>query len=349
MIRFDKTQVQRVLISRSRFLGDVILTTPLIAALRQALPQAQLAYLTEEAFAPVLKHHPHLDEVIAFSRQWSIAQQFRFYHRLRRQRFDLAIDLFGNPRTALMTWLTGARFRVGGDHRGRRGFYNLRVASPKRDIDAVAHHLLCLEVLGLPSEKTQPRVVVSAAEQAEAESALRTIGVDTVQPLVGLHPGASWPNKRWPVRHFAEVAQRLAAQGVQVIVTQATSEQALAAELQRLAPGVRLVPVVPLRTIAAILSLLSVYVSNDCGVMHLAAGLGTPTIGLFGPSPPGIWFPYERNAGHQALFFKIACRPCHQNYCPLGHLDCQERLDPEVVTAAVIERLELSEMSKSTQ
>ncbi|MDZ7344051.1 MAG: hypothetical protein ONA90_06015, partial [candidate division KSB1 bacterium] len=79
-------------------------------------------------------------------------------------------------------------------------------------------------------------------------------------------------------------------------------------------------------------------VSNDCGVMHLAVAVGTPTIGLFGPSQPHIWFPYDHTAGHIALMQPIDCRPCHKNYCPLGHLDCQNQLMPERVAAVVLER-----------
>jgi ADP-heptose:LPS heptosyltransferase len=162
--------------------------------------------------------------------------------------------------------------------------------------------------------------------------------------MVGLHPGATWPNKRWPEKYFAELARLLIDKNVQILITQGPGEESIASEMMRQISlrkptGAVSLPMLNLRQLASVQKQMQVFVSNDCGVMHLAVAAGTPTIGLFGPSQPHIWFPYDRAAGHAALWHEIECRPCHKNFCPLGHLDCQNKLLPERVAAAVMERL----------
>jgi len=332
-----KRDFQHILISRLRFMGDVILTTPLIKRLREVFPQARLVYLTESPFAPLLENNPHLDEVIAFSSRQSLGNQIRFYRNLRRRRFDLAIDLFGNPRSAILIWMTGAGVRIGGAHRGRGRLYTLRLPEPHGQLNAIDHHLRSLEALGIEatSKTTQVFLTVNENEWARQFLVERNISPDHV--TAGLHPGATWPNKRWPTRYFAQVARDLHANNIQVVVTQGPGEAELANEVKCLAPQVVVIPVLPIRKVAAIQSHLRVFVSNDCGVMHLAVAVGTPTVGLFGPGQPEIWFPYRGNNGHLSLAHEIECRPCHKNFCPLGHLHCQEKLAPARVIESVLQ------------
>lgn len=330
---------QRILLSRLRFMGDVILTTPVVRRLREAYPAAEIVYLTEAAFAPLLAHNPHVDEVIAFSPQQSHAQQIRLYRHLRRRRFDLVLDLFGNPRTALMTWLTGARVRIGGDFRCRGKLYNFRVPPPNVEMSAIDFHLRSLQLLGLATTSKYTEIFLTPDERLWAQSFLFMQNIDPAKPVVALHPGATWPNKRWPEKYFAEVSNHLQKNGVQVVVTQGPGETGIVQELQRLSPAATILPVLSLRETAAIQHQCKAVVANDCGIMHLAVAVGTPTIGLFGPSQKEIWFPYEITKGHLALDIPIDCRPCHKNYCPLQHTDCQNLLPPFRVIDEVMQRL----------
>lgn len=342
-------RIQRILLSRLRFMGDVILTTPLIRRLKEIFPEAQLSYLTQDAFAPLLWHNPHLDEVVAFPVRGNLAAQARFYYQLRQRHFDLAIDLFGNPRTALMTWLTGAAIRVGGDFRGRGKLYNVRVPAPPAEPHAIDFHWRSLEALGIAKGDHHTEIFIVEEEKQWARKFLQDLKINWSEPLVGLHPGATWPNKRWPEKYFAALARQLCERNVQVVITQGPGEENVVMEVRRqISPpelakgrsaGITLLPVLSLRQLASVQQQMRVFVSNDCGVMHLAVAAGTPTIGLFGPSQPQIWFPYDQRADHLALWQPVECRPCHQNFCPLGHLDCQNQLAPERVLAAVMERL----------
>ncbi|MCI0691217.1 lipopolysaccharide heptosyltransferase II [candidate division KSB1 bacterium] len=343
----NKTSVRRILLSRLRFMGDVILTTPLIRRLKAAFPEARLSYLTQDTFAPLLFHNPHLDEVIAWPVSGSITEQGRVYYQVRQRRFDVAIDLFGNPRTALMTWLTGAPIRVGGDFRGRGKLYNVRVPAPITELNAIDFHWRGLEALGIDKGDNRTEIFLSEEEKKWARNYIEEMSLDMTRPIVGLHPGATWPNKRWPEKYFAELARQLVGKKIQVLFTQGPDEEKIVMEvMQQISPSQRTgaaniisLPLLDLRRLASMQKQMQVFVSNDCGVMHLAVAAGTPTIGLFGPSQPHIWFPYDRAAGHLALWHEIECRPCHKNFCPLGHLNCQNELLPERVAAAVLERL----------
>jgi len=332
--------ISRILLSRLRFMGDVILTTPLIRQLRLAFPHAHLAYLTEDTFAPLLHHNPNLDEIIALHLPGSrgekglqsLVQQAKFIRRLRQKKFDLAIDLFGNPRTALLTWLSGARWRVGGDFRGRGLLYNLRVALPNEKLDAIAFHQLSLEKIGLHSGDKKTEIFLAEDEIRAAQAYLEKKGFDLSQPIVGLHPGATWPNKRWPVASFMELAKALLAEEVQVFVSCGPGEQEITAAMHAIDhAGLAIGEVLPLRQLAAILKLLNLSISNDCGVMHLAVAVDTPTFGIFGPGEPNIWFPYCKELGHRTFWADIECRPCHKDFCPLGTLACMHKTTPDMV------------------
>ena len=346
-------RIHRILLSRLRFMGDVILTTPLIRQLKKTFPAARLNYLTQDTFAPLLLHNPNLDEVISFPPHSSLMVQARFYRQLRQRRFDLAIDLFGNPRTALMTWATGAKIRVGGDFRGRGKLYNVRVPAPPVEPNAIDFHWRSLIALDIEKGDDRTEIFMAPAEKKWARDCLNGFKIDLSRPVVGLHPGATWANKRWPEKYFAELALQLFKKDIQIIISQGPGEEAIAQEViwrisaQQRDATIVLLPVLSLRQLAGVQQQMRVFVSNDCGVMHLAVAVGTPTIGLFGPSQPPIWFPYDQAAGHLALWQPIECRPCHQNFCPLGHLDCQNKLEPERVFAAVMERLPVKRIDEA--
>jgi lipopolysaccharide heptosyltransferase II len=333
--------IQKILVTRLRFMGDVILTTPLIRNLRQHFPKAYIAYLTEERFVPLLQNNPYLDEIIPFYPQANILQQLHLISTLRKKSFDLTLDLLGSPRTAILLWLTGAPHRIGRPFRFRRMFYNHLISGENRKVTAVEFHLESLKPLGVNFENRPPMIFLAMEEKIWAENYLNRLGINSNKPLFGLHPGGSWPNKLWPVERFAELAQKILAAGGQVLLTHGPGEDWLVRKIvAHTSSAIWSTGVLPLRKLAALLSKLDVYVTNDCGPMHLAAAVGTRTFGIFGPGEPEIWFPYESTSGHRAILQEIECRPCHKNYCPLGTLECMDRIEVEAVFKYVQDSLD---------
>lgn len=343
--------VKRILVSRLRFMGDIILTTPLLRALGEAYPTAKITYLAETPYISLLQNHPFVHERAAFDfkglRQMGplaqLQHQVRFLKKLRHAKFDLAIDLFGNPRSALQVWLSGARIRVGGDFKGRGKLYNLRINYRNLRIDAIQFHLKTLEPLGIeiPANPVT-EIFTTSEEDQQAQVFLKSKGLDGTQPIIGIHPGATWPAKMWFWERFAALVQQIQTElKLPVLLTHGPGEESRITKIQQALPQkIPTTGVLSLRELAAVLKKLSVYVSNDCGPLHLAVAVGTKTLGIFGPGEPDIWFPYDTNRGHRFLHKAQACWPCHKDFCK--NKDCMRAIEVNEVFETVREMLSIN-------
>jgi ADP-heptose:LPS heptosyltransferase len=198
------------------------------------------------------------------------------------------------------------------------------------------HHLAFGVPLDAFRAPGKPAVFPRSEEIERARDLLESKGVETRRPdrpRMGLHPGGKWEVKRWPVHAFAEVATRLSEEwNATVVAFTGPGETEHTERLANLAgEDVVVLPVLPVRTVAAVLSLLDGMVVSDGGIMHLSAAVGTPTVGIFGSAEPDIWFPYEPYGPFVPAYVPLECRPCHQHVCPLGHTDCLNKLTPETV------------------
>jgi lipopolysaccharide heptosyltransferase II len=337
---------QRILLTRMRFIGDIVLTTPVIRSVRAACPDAHIAYMGERDAVSLLEGNPFLDEIIPYDYSRSgVLEQVRVGFLLRERRFDLVVDLFGNPRSALLTRLSGAPVRVGPDRRDRGRLYTIRVADDGKPKTAVEFHNQYIAAAGIPPVASKTELFLTAEERRDAVSYLRWIcgegkTLDPARPIVGIHPGATWPAKRWLPERFAELADTVRAKlGAHVIITAGPGDaEAVSALGTSAVSAPSILNVLPLRQLAAVISCCSVFVSNDGGPMHIAAALGVPTVGIFGPGEDSIWFPYDPAAGHTPLRKDVPCHPCHLDYCNRGgegYMECMRLLAVNDVLAAV--------------
>ncbi len=344
------TEYHRILLTRLKFIGDIVLTTPLIHTLRDRFPKAYIAYLGDKSGVSLLEQNPYLDEIfsIDFSRN-TVFQQMGLFYRLNRKKFDLVVDLFCNPRSALLSYATQASVRVGGDLPGRGKLYTVRIKDDGVPKSAVEFHYQSLKAAGIDAKYFAPEIFLTADEKKESSRYLEWQGIDFARPIVALHPGGSWPAKLWPAERFADLADSLIAKThAQIILTKGPKDTDAAGKVERAAVGgVLSLPVLPLRQLAAILSLCSVYVANDSGPMHIAAAVGTPTVGLFGPGEENIWFPYTSafpggSSKNIALRKDVPCHPCHLDVCNRtgnGYMECMNLLSVNEVFHAVRERI----------
>jgi lipopolysaccharide heptosyltransferase II len=328
-----------------RFIGDVVLTTPIIRAVRSAYPKAHIAYLAETEAASLLENNPHLDEIIAYDIKRNIFSQLLFFRRLHAQKYDLVIDFFGNPRTAILTYATGSGVRVGIDGRARSGLYTHRIKDDPRPKTAIQFYFQFLQALGVEPTSTKTEIFLTEDERREARIYLQWNGIDVERPTVTLHPGASWPAKVWPSDRFAQLADYLIANlGAQVILTQGPKDRETVAEVSRRCVGnIKILEALPLRQLAAVLSHVDVVVANDSGPMHIAVAVGTKTIGIFGPGEENIWFPYDTSEGHLSLRKDVWCHPCHLDFCDKEgdeYMKCMKLLEVQEVLEAVRSRLQ---------
>ena len=284
----------RVLVTRLDYLGDVVLSLPLVDALRAQFPGVEIDYLARRPGADLLAGDERFARVLAL--EAGVLAGVRTARALRGRRYHSVIDLYSNPRSAWLSWFSGARIRVGGDRRGRRRLYThpVRVPSSLRAVTDV--FLAYGAAVGVEARTAgKPTLAVTPSERTAAEDVLSRCGARAGRVRVGIHPGGKWSVKRWPPEKFAALVERVRSRGGAEVVlfTGPGEHDATRAVQERCPDGVRVLPELGVRTAAAVIAQLDAMVACDGGIMHVAVAVGTPTVGIFGSSECDIWFPYE--------------------------------------------------------
>jgi heptosyltransferase I len=306
----------RIALVKLSALGDVVHALPVAATLRAARPEARLVWIVERREAAVLRGHPALDEVIvADTRGWrrartpsavraALADLSALRRRLAGCRFDVALDLQGLMKSGLITAACRAPLRVGFDTSWGREplhalFLNRRVAPPAGR-HVVEQYLALLAPLGIEQHRLRFPLPATPAVEARMEEWLASAGLKPHRRLVVLNPGAGRADKRWPVPHFIALARKLAHDAAaHVLVTWGPGEEGAARAIVEGSGAAVPAPPTDLDALLALLRRASVMVAADTGPLHMAAALGTPCVGLYGPTSPARNGPY--GAGHRAL------------------------------------------------
>jgi heptosyltransferase-2 len=327
----------RILLVRFGSLGDVLLTTPLIRVLRTRHPAATISALTKQVWAPLLSANPHLDEVIAVAPGQSLVPLAR---ALRSARFTHLLDLHGSVRTRVLRLLVPGGWS-GYDARRRARLVLIRT---QRDVypdrlPVAERYFEAAHELDVTPDEHSVDLFTSPAAEARAEAWLARAGLDVDRPLVALAPGAAHATKRWPAPHWRRLAADLTSRGFSVAVIGGPGDRGIAADVVSTAgsQAASAAGELDLQASGALLRRARVAVTGDTGPMHLATGVGTPVVALFGPTVEHFgFFPYRARA--VVLERQLPCRPCSTKggpRCPLGHHRCLE----DIVPAEVLERL----------
>lgn len=290
----DLDTVRRVLLVRLRSIGDTVLMTPCISAIKAWRPAVEIDVLLEPFCAPLLEAHPGVSRVVRAGR--SLGERARAARELRRRRYDLAIDLNGGTTAALLALASGARWRAGFAGYRNAWLRNVHVTSShhvwgRTDVHTVEHQLALVAGIGIPVAGAGPTsLAVASAAQDELEAFLGERGLAD-RPFAVLHPEASLPSKRWPADRFARLASTLAERYglAPVVIGQGAGiVRAAAGDAGVAAPGL------PLSNVMALLARASLFVGNDSGPAHIAAAFERPAVVVFGPSNVDLWRPWSR-------------------------------------------------------
>ncbi|MDX2176379.1 MAG: glycosyltransferase family 9 protein [Candidatus Sumerlaeia bacterium] len=348
----------RILIVRLSAIGDVLHALPVLDALRRALPEARIGWLVEETSAPFLEGHPQLDTLYAIPRKrWrgrSFLRSFRgevvpYFRRVRADGWDAALDLQGLAKSAMAARASGAPRRVafaGALAREMSGLLATdRVAPGPEEAHVVRKNLALLRALGVePPPDARGRLPLRPEERDKAAQSLRAAGWRG-EPLAGLNLGAGWATKRWSPAAFAALGRLLRERhGLRPVVIWGPKEEAWRDECLAGLEGAEgfAAPPTTLRELAAVVSLLDLFVGGDTGPTHLAALLDVPTVAVFGASDPLRNGPWPPENAVVAARSGLACMPCWKTRCPLAepeHLGCLRGLAPEAVADAAAEIL----------
>ena len=287
--QFDLDQIRRILILRMGPLGETLLTTPVIRALRRRFPKAYIAYMVAPGREDLVSANPNLNEVITYS--VSIP---KLIYGMAKRSFQMVVILQPTFRLVLHTFLARIPFRIGFETNSGKGRL-LHAAVPNNiDQHEAARYLDVVRGIGIEPDSEEPEMFVNTAAQGWAADFLVGAGISPDRPLIGLNPGSGSESRRWSKAGFAQVGDQLHQKyDAQIFITAGDAEGSLPhdiADLMSCSPVI-LTGITPMQ-LGAILQKCRLYISNDTGPMHMSTAVKTPTIALFGASNPRQWGPH---------------------------------------------------------
>jgi len=328
---------EKILALQFKYFGDAVLMTPALRALRRNFPQGEIHLLVPEEIAPLFQHLTWINRVWPMPRRRgsaSLRETWPLIRALRREHFDRSVDFASNDRGAILSFLIGARRRLcwaePGGFFGRKFFYNDRVApenNPPHESMRLAQLLSGWQIAPPDSWEAEIR-----PDPALAEAARKILPADDA---VICHVASSQQKKEWPTAHWAEFHRLATDAGYQLVFTTARGEReaALMAGLGKFAPDAKILPAIAeLPLFLAVLNRGAAFISGDTGPLHFAAGLGVPTISLFGPTSPARWAP--TGARHRVLTGGVCVCDGHSAICQAAR-HCLAEISPQQVLAAL--------------
>jgi heptosyltransferase-3 len=308
-------------------MGDCLLLTAPIRALKEEFPEFHVTILVEPRFAGCFDGNPDVDEILIAANKYSVGA------RLLTRRFDAVVNLHGGPTSLLYSCLSWGK-RIGAEHYQGAKLYHGIVPSPEPHAHTVESTMALLRWLGV--RRDQPpalRYEVHPTEAARMQEKLKG------RPYVVIHPGSMLETKRWNAERFGELAQGLAARGFTIVVTAGAGEESLASHVARETDGTIILLGLTIPELAELLRGARLYVGNDSGPTHLAAAVGTPSVAVWGSSDSTRWRPWS--IGHRVVQNPFECNPCPGYRCLVADSPlCIESVTVEQVNAAVEELLE---------
>jgi len=325
-----------ILIVPYMWIGDFVRCHTVVSLLRERFPDRPIDMLTTRTVAPLVDYMPGVRKGLAFDlprKRLSLSRHRALADLLRAERYGDALIMPRTWKSALAPFLAGIPRRTAFIGEMRFGLVNDPRGGEKnlpRMVDRCAA-LALPKRTAVPQDLPLPQLIVppEVLPQWRARINLPANG----QPVAVLAPGAVGPSKRWP--DYGALAARLAELGFAVWVVGGPDEKALAAEIARSAPQTRDLTGTDLRNAILALAAATVAVSNDSGLLHVAAAIGTPSIGIFGPTSPWHWAPLNPLAAVIETTTDVPCRPCHKPTCRFQHHHCMRDIPMEQVAAAV--------------
>ena len=317
----------------------MVLAQPLLKVLHARHPGLALDVLAPRWTLPLLARMPEVRRAIESPFDHGdlrLGDRRRLGRDLAQEGYERAIVLPNTFKSALAPFFAGIRIRTGYIGELRHWLLNDARKLDEKSLPQLAQRYA---VLALPRGVSLPQPLPTLAlrvDEAARRAVIARLGLDRARPAAALCPGAEFgPAKRWPVRHFAELAHGLAAHGCAVWLIGSQNDRDAGAEIDRSAGGVcrNLCGETTLTEAIDLLASCALVVSNDSGLMHVAAALGRPLVALYGSSSPAYTPPLSADA--RILKLDLPCSPCFQRECPLGHFNCMLQLTPDKVLAAI--------------
>jgi heptosyltransferase II len=340
-------QIKKILIIQTAFIGDVILTTPMIRWAKTGLHDPDIHVLVIPTTKNVLENNPYIDNIILYDKRGKDKGLFGFIRliwKLKKANYSLIISPHRSLRSALIARFAGAEKRIGFHNSSGALLFTDRVKYNPA-LHELDRDLSLLNFANLQITDRRPQVFPDNEDDRIAANIFRECNIQHQSGPVALSPGSVWSTKKWPEDYYKELVKLLVAQGIPALLTGGPEDKACCDRIMAgiTGPVFNVAGKLTLRQSAAMYKKCAVLVCNDSGSMHLAVATGIPVIALFGPTIPGFGF-YPFGDNHTIIEHPLACRPCGihgGNKCPIGTHECMQAIPPSRVFQSVLKYIKL--------
>ncbi|MGD1045943.1 MAG: lipopolysaccharide heptosyltransferase II [Bacteroidota bacterium] len=332
--------LNKILVIQTAFIGDAILTLPLIQVLKQNYPQSLIDVIVVPRTAEIFANHPAISKIIQYDKRGSdkgLKCLWQFRTRLSSQNYNLVIVPHRSLRSALLTWMLKPTMSIGFDRSAGRWLFKRIVRYNPTDHE-IERNLTLLSPLKLPITATGlPRLYPSIHDTQIIDSILNDYGLNRYKNIVAAAPGTIWNTKRWPADRFAAVCKHISAENIAVVLVGGKEDEALCKEVMEIAQVKNVFNTagkLSLLQSAELIRRCKVLISNDSAPMHLAIAVGTPVVAIFGATVPEFGFAPRGPRDIVVETNGLKCRPCSIHggvKCPIKTFECMLSITPEIV------------------
>jgi lipopolysaccharide heptosyltransferase II len=332
MSKIKSEEIKKILCIKPRGIGDIILSTIVLENLKPAFPHSEIHYLTEEFAKRAVENNPFVSKILTFNKKDFVLSIIR---KVRNEKYDLVIDFWSNPKTAQITFLSGARYRVGYEKRGRKYAYNFIGKNGTMGEHAAEDNLVLLKAIDVSI--TSKRIIYQTTQEEKqfAEKVFSGINIHNEKLIIGIIPSGGWESKRCDPVKWIEICTEIhkICKAKFIILWGPGDEKDAETISNGLKPTPITVPKSSFGELSALIEKCDLIIANDSGPMHVSAALGKPTLGIFGPTDPIAHRPYSENSSY-VIHSNLHCIKCTKLVCPYNH-ECMLELPIEKVMSEV--------------
>lgn len=343
-MKFNKEKIKKILVIKFGGIGDILLTTPVFPNLKSFFPDAEINVLTLRHSRDILIDNPYINR--AFTYDKSEDKSWCLLKNIRSQKYDLIIDLFGNPRTALITFFSGAQYRFGFKFRGRNYAYNIKAEGRGGIVHNVEFNLDALRALEIPVNSKSLYLNINIVHEEFAEKFIKGNGLED-KKLIGISKTGGWESKRYKVNDYIELINRLNEKyDVSFLIFWGNEKEKYDSEIIR--NGIKknnayVIPDSPIRYLGALIRKCDLVIGNDSGPLHIAVAMQVPTLGIYGPTNPRLQGPYgDKNL--TIVNEELECLYCNLLECGIGNI-CMTELSKDKILNKVTELININKIN----
>lgn len=331
MSKSKQEEIKKILCIKPRGIGDIVLSTIVLENLKDYFPSAEIHYLTEEFAKLSVANNPLVKKVITYKKSDFI---FRTIRNVRKEKYDLIFDFWSNPKTAQITFFSGAKYRVGFAYRGRRYAFNIKSETGRGNVHSAEHNLELLQAFSVPIFSKKIHFHIAESEKSKAIKYFDEV-FKQKELVIGIIPSGGWASKRCDAQKWIEFCEIIYSRYKnKFLILWGPGDENDATLIYSALKNVSvLAPQTDVAEMAGLISLCNLVIANDSGPMHIAAAMKIPTIGIFGPTDPKKHGPYSSNSDY-LIKEDLHCIICNKLVCPYNH-ECMKELSPDILLSKV--------------